>query len=454
MGMKLSRRNFLILSGAGAVGLILDQLFPGLRRASAEAETLETVLGKEIRTYADSMGFSAEAVASRVERRYLVDMSDQQFGAIVDPDSSMPLLVTNENHEWQPAYLKEIGRHGDIQVGQLVESQIDLRILHSDFNKGLLSSSWNGNFNTDYSYNPDADEAGYRFGHIAGIEDYRFMHLIYPHSQNLPDWLRDGIRAGTMSAGEIQTVIENYVTAVMTRFKGRIKEYVVVNEAYRNQEQDELLRIGLPDYIEVAFRAARRADPGAVLVLNGQNNHFKAGQHTQTDMDIARRLSDQGLLDKVGLQMHIYLPTPGLDYDSRDVADTIRRYRDVGLSVAITEFDVNIKDYITEDFGRAQSEEERRAVELARFHKQAEVSRNLIGASLSAGVTDIGFWGDQDHTSWQNKPEYMGNKASTLSQPCMWDEDRKPKPAYYAVRKVLFAHVATDITKRTGAQRR
>ena len=452
--MKLSRRDFLILSGAGAVGLTLVQLFPGLRRASAEAETLEPVLGKEIRTYADSMGFSAEAVAGRVERVYLADNFDHWFTAIIDRDTSMPLLVTNENHEWQPAYLKEIGRHGGIQVGQLVESQIDLRILHSDFNKGLLSSSWNGNFNTDYSYNPDADEAGYRFGHIAGIEDYRFMHLIYPHSRNLPDWLRDGISAGTMSAGEIQTVIENYVTAVMTRFKGRIKEYVVVNEAYRNQEQDELLRTGLPDYIEVAFRAARRADPGAELVLNDFDNHTKAGQHTRTDVDIARRLSDQGLLDKVGLQMHIYKPIREFDYDTQDISDTIRRYRDMGLSVAITELDVRMKDYMAEEYRQARTDTERREVELVRFHKQAEVYRTLIGAALSAGVTDIGFWGDQDHTSWLNNPEYMGDDVSPLSQPCMWDENGQPKPAYYAVRKVLFAHVATDITKRTGAQRR
>jgi GH35 family endo-1,4-beta-xylanase len=448
--MKLSRRDFLKLSGALLGEEALRGFSPGLLRVRAEADEFESLLNTEIRTYADSMGYSADEVARRIEQRYLADTFNQQFAAIVDRDSSMPLLVTNDNHEWQPACLKELGRHGDIHVGQLVESQIEYPILKSEFNKGLLTSSWSGNFTDDHIYTPEYDEHAYAKGHWMGIENFCFMHLIYPHSWIMPEWIRDGIYAGTLKAEEIQTIVENYITAVMTHFKDRIKDYVVVNEPYRARWWDELLRTGLPDYIEVAFRAARRADPGARLILNADDNFFRRGVNTQHIIDIAQRLKSNGLIDTVGVQMHINQTTPGLDYDPQDVADTIRRYADIGVSVAITEFDVDMSTYKKREYQQAQTDGERQQIQLARFHKQAEVYKTVIGAALSAGVTSIGFWGDRDNTSWK----VTDDEASLLSDPCMWDENGKPKPAYYAVRKLLFAHVATDITKRIGAHRR
>jgi endo-1,4-beta-xylanase len=70
--------------------------------------------------------------------------------------------------------------------------------------------------------------------------------------------------------------MKGHIAAVVGHYKGKVKEWDVVNEAI-SVGPDEFLRptpwykaIG-EEYIAEAFRAAHRADPRALLIYNDYN---------------------------------------------------------------------------------------------------------------------------------------------------------------------------------------
>ncbi len=379
------------------------------------------LLATEVASYANAIGYSDVDVINRVEISDLVDPQGRQFQAAVDPETSIPLLVTNERGLWQRASLRNLADKSGINVGVLYDSNARFD-LGTEFNYGLISSSWGGTIESsglrdDFTF--DDEDNRIRAARLLGIDNFRLMHLIAAHRQELPDWLREG----SFSRGELIQILIGYITTVMNHFKGVIGEYVVVNEPYMvgvdPMIDDPFLETIGKDYIDIAFQAARDADPSAKLMLNTWGNQWSGGPYTTLTRDLAARLATKGLIDKVGLQMHI--DNTSMRASPDNVERTIRGY---GLPVAFTEFDVDLRDE-----GGTQKE---------RFALQAQVYENMIGAALRSGlVKDIGFWGYGDNQSWLENPAEPG--TSPDANPTMWDNELKPKPAYYAVRKVLLA---------------
>jgi hypothetical protein len=81
--------------------------------------------------------------------------------------------------------------------------------------------------------------------------------------------------------------LENHITNIVTRYKGRCYSWDVVNEALEDNgrlRDSVFLRVIGPAYIPIAFRAAGRADPGARLYYNEYN--------VENDYDV-RRVGDR-----------------------------------------------------------------------------------------------------------------------------------------------------------------
>jgi GH35 family endo-1,4-beta-xylanase len=92
----------------------------------------------------------------------------------------------------------------------------------------------------------------------------------------------------------------------------------------------------LPDYVEEAFALARAAAPRAQLFYN---EYGAEGMGVKSDkvFALASSLVAKGLLDGVGLQMHISVDS----YPSKaDVSANMARLVALGLEVHITEMDV------------------------------------------------------------------------------------------------------------------
>lgn len=242
--------------------------------------------------------------------------------------------------------------------------------------------------------------------------------LVFPTT--LPDWLKQG----NYSKQDLEQILTTHIKTLVEQYKGKISEWVVVNEPYiYPYRKDDIFYQAIgDDYIDIAFQAAREADPSAILIYNDSDNHSSSGITTKLTRQITQRLLAKGLIDGVGLQMHLNGAQPP---NKDDVSATMISY---GIPVYVTEFDVNLKD-----ISGTQDE---------RYSKQSNIYQDMLDACIRSGVCkSFTTWGIGDKYSWL---EYPPNQSFTSpnANPTLFDDDLNPKLAYYAMLDVLkqYAH--------------
>ena len=224
----------------------------------------------------------------------------------------------------------------------------------------------------------------------------------------LPAWTRETLLAELRR--HVFTVMRHY----RDNFPGVVRTWDVVNEAFAadgSYERTLLLEVIGPDYIELMFRYAREADPGARLLFN----EFAADQpnaRQQAVLRMARDFRERDVpLDAIGMQMHIgmdgNLPT------SEQRREVMRAYGELGLEVEVTELDVGFPPTLD---GRDRSAEQ------AQIYR--EVAADCAAEPACAGVT---VWGVADHHSWR------GSQGRML----LHDEQYRPKPVLDEVVRTL-----------------
>ncbi len=234
-------------------------------------------------------------------------------------------------------------------------------------------------------------------------------HTLVWHNQ-LPGWLA----AKHYTRDELIGVLHDHIRTVVGRYRGRIAEWDVVNEAVADGgglRRDIWLDTIGPDYIAMAFRFAHEADPGAKLFYN---DYGTEGDYAKTDavLRLVRTLVDDGVpIDGVGLQTHVGTePIPSF-------AATLRRFAGLGLDVVLTEVDVRIRA----DHGDAA------------LRRQAGAYRRIVdGCQEVDRCRGIVFWGLDDADSW------IPGAFSGFGDATLLDGDLRPKPAYAAVREALL----------------
>ncbi|MBM3127718.1 MAG: endo-1,4-beta-xylanase [Chloroflexi bacterium] len=238
--------------------------------------------------------------------------------------------------------------------------------------------------------------------------------LVHPlvWGDDLPSWLRNR----GVTRNELVEIMKNHITTLMKQFVEMKATYVVANEAYYT-DRDFFNRVIGKDYVDIAFETARSANPSAALIYNDNNNHTPFGERTSPTQEIVQRLKSKGLLDGVGLQMHLRAETAPA---KKDVIETMRNY---GLPIHVTEFDVNIRNI-------HGSQEER-------YAKQAQIYKEMLEAAIESGVCKefITFHIGDKFSFWENTPSspYYSREAD----PTPFDDNLKPKPAYFAMLEVL-----------------
>jgi endo-1,4-beta-xylanase len=254
-------------------------------------------------------------------------------------------------------------------------------------------------------------------------------HCLSWHQQ-CPHWLfPSGIdRAAALSQ------LRDHVHAVAGRYRGRLRGWDVVNEAI--VDEGEFLRdtpalraIG-PDHVQRAFEFAREADPDAELYYNDYNIERPA--KLQRALRLLEQLLASGVrIDGVGIQGHWVLDEVPFD----DVRSAIARYRALGLSVMITELDIDVVERpdcgadIAVQRAYAPGEDRYRdACPEPVLRRQAEQYRQLFEIFATGGVTRVSFWGLHDGLSWLN--HWPGERTN---HPLLFDRAGRPKPAFQAV---------------------
>lgn len=252
------------------------------------------------------------------------------------------------------------------------------------------------------------------------------FHLIWYLDSVWAPWLN------TLPVDQRWYLIQERIKELMTRYKGKVRTYNVVNEAFDDDGtvrqgdfyfQNELKKNWLSDlgagYIEYSFREARKADPTAKLFYNDYGLETD-GPKWDAVLNMVKDFKARGVpIDGVGFQAHLNmggLPDPAI------LARHFRELQKLGVAVRITEFDLGLD-------GGVGSEQER-------LVKQAEVYKAFLNVCLAApNCTGFHMWGFTDKYSWRTDPGWGGSPAN---KPLIFDANYQAKPAYYALRDALL----------------
>ncbi|MEP4051337.1 MAG: endo-1,4-beta-xylanase [Litorimonas sp.] len=248
-----------------------------------------------------------------------------------------------------------------------------------------------------------------------------------------PEYFYDGTPA------QVRARLENYVRTVVEHFRGRIQVWDVVNEVVSvdifsgdagvgpDRRGRWYEAAGNADYIDWAFRAARDADPNALLFLNEYSTEHPIKGPWM--MEILQRLQDRGVpIDGVGHQFHLFQGSDPAEL--MQAIDTIDN-QFMGLIQHVTEMDMDFYD----DPGSCWSSQTNCDPDLgpvappSMLGRQAEVFRAVFdGLSSRSSVTSVTTWGVTDNESWLNT-----SPTERYNFPLMFDREGEPKPAFWAV---------------------
>lgn len=257
-------------------------------------------------------------------------------------------------------------------------------------------------------------------------------HCLAWHSQ-LPEWVSsDGKKNDkNWSRAEALQILENHITQVMKHFKGKVKEWDVVNEcldddqtSIRSNPDDYDLRTSVwtraigEDFIDSAFVYAHRADPDALLYLNDYGVELQGKAKSMAFYNLAMRLKKSNIpIDGVGLQCHFSIG----DMDSVKLENTIKKFGEAGLNCIITELDMGVPSTSAQD-----------------LEEQARNYRVITDIVLNNdNCPNLVIWGLKDNNSWRES-----------SNPLLYTSGLSKKPAYYAVRSALRHR--TIVKEQTG----
>lgn len=193
-------------------------------------------------------------------------------------------------------------------------------------------------------YNWELADKYVEFGEKNGLDVYG--HCLIWHSQLTPDFCYDA-EGKLISPELLKERMKQHITTVVTRYKGRIKGWDVVNEAILEDgsyRQSPFYQILGEEFIPWAFQCANEADPELELYYNDYSMHEPA--KLETAIQMVKKLQERGIrIDALGFQAHI-----GMDYPDLDLYEShIRRVKDeTGIDVCLTELDMSILPSVTQ----------------------------------------------------------------------------------------------------------
>jgi endo-1,4-beta-xylanase len=274
-------------------------------------------------------------------------------------------------------------------------------------------------------------------------------HALVWHHQ-VPHWIFKDKKGETVSREVLIQRMKDHIYKVVTRYKGKIKYWDVVNEAvdlkYEDGKQVAFLRkspwckiIG-EDYIELAYRFAHEADPDALLLYNDYSMTDLV--KTQFVADMVKDLKDKGIpIHGVGMQGHWHLEWPTKS-KLRKALDILS---EIDVKISVSELDVRILPHPKDtEMGADIRLNIKRLNELDPYtdgipqkmlNKQAKKYASLFKVFLeySDVIERVSFWGVVDHHSWLRDWPVKGRTV----YPALFDRDYSPKPAYFAIRNLI-----------------
>jgi endo-1,4-beta-xylanase len=210
-------------------------------------------------------------------------------------------------------------------------------------------------------------------------------------------------------------VLKKHIQAEVRHYRGKVFAWDVVNEAFNEDgtyRESVFYKTLGPGYIADALRWAHQADPRVKLYLNDYNIEA-TGPKSDAYYRLAKELKAAGVpLHGIGLQAHLALQ---YGYPAT-LEDNLRRFSRLGLDTALTEVDIRMQLPATEE----------KLTQQAQWY--ADLTEACLAVRRCVGIT---LWDYTDKYSWI--PAFFPGEGAALP----WDEELRPKPAYFALREAL-----------------
>lgn len=261
-------------------------------------------------------------------------------------------------------------------------------------------------------------------------------HVLVWHSQ-VPRDIFTGADGNTASKELLLKRMESHIHTVVDKYKGKIRSWDVVNESITPEDgyrKSKWLEICGPEFMEHAFQYAHDADPNCLLIYNDYNEEDPKRRDFIVEM--VKQYRKKGIpIHGIGMQAHLNLDSPDLKLWEQ----AIEAYASVGMKISVTELDVDVLPY---DWGRS-AEISTNAAYKESLNPYKDGLPKEIEDKLSRRYEDIfkillkhkdvvdrvTFWGTSDDQSWKNNFPMRGR----TNYPLLFDRQRKPKNAYFAV---------------------
>lgn len=267
-------------------------------------------------------------------------------------------------------------------------------------------------------------------------------HTLIWHSQ-APSWFFTDKDGNDVSAERLKERMKNHIHTVVSRYKGRIHGWDVVNEAIEDNgefRKSKFYQILGEDFIPLAFQYAHEADPDAELYYNDYNEWHKGKR--DAIVELVKSLKNSGIrIDGVGMQAHM-----GMDYPSlEEYQAAIDAYADAGVKVMITEFDMSALPTFRRNIGANISDTESYHDKMNPYPEA--LPDTVMGAwenrmidffnlflQNSDKISRVTLWGVTDGDSWKNNYPVRGR----TDYPLLFDRGYDAKPV---VQKIInMAH--------------
>lgn len=272
---------------------------------------------------------------------------------------------------------------------------------------------------------------------------YIVGHCLVWHSQT-PGWVFQDEEGNPVSRDTLLQRMRDHIFTVVGRYRGRVDCWDVVNETMGDDGQDRPTKwreiIG-EDYVLKAFEFAREADPDAELIYNDYS--LPNSEKREGVIRLIKDLRAKGAkVDGVGMQAHYHLDYPTLE----DLEASIKAFGENGLSVSITELDINVlprsmlrrgADITDFEAFRAEYNPYPDAWPDSMQVVLAERYRDLFTVFVRNAdvINRVTLWGVYDRQSWLNNWPIPGR----TNYPLLFDRKCQPKPAFDYVMQTATA---------------
>jgi endo-1,4-beta-xylanase len=302
-----------------------------------------------------------------------------------------------------------------------------------------------GNFNSITaencmkSENIQPQEGKFDFEQADRFVEFGLQHHLYIHGHVLiwhsqaPKWFFTDENGRDVSREVLIERMRKHITAVVTRYKGKIKSWDVVNEAIMDDgswRTNKFYKIVGEDYVRLAFEFARAADPGAQLIYNDFSMAHPAKR--ESVVRLINRLKNEGIkVDAIGMQGHFTMDFPSVGEEEKSIV----AFASTGAKVVISELDMTA---IPAPSGNAGADVASRfeyekhlnpypdglpdSVAVKWNNRMAGFFRLFI--KHSDKISRVTVWGVTDNQTWRNNWPIPGRK----DYPLLFDRNYEAKP--------------------------